>query len=94
MTFCDGPHSLEQRRYALRALKDLNKTSGSTAMEEKILDQGKDLINRLEANSGQPMSVRHFFNGNVINTLLEFLISEKFGPGDPKLAKISNCLTR
>ena len=94
MAFCDGPHSLEQRRFSLRTLKDLNKTSDSPEMEEQVLEQAADLVNRLDASKGKPMSVRHFFNRNVINSLLGFLISEKFGPDDPRLAKISYYLTR
>ena len=92
MAFCDGPHSREQRRFALKTLKDLTKPS--ELMETRILDETDGLIDRLDAAKGKPMSVHAFFNRNVINSLLGVLISKKFDPADPQADQLVHSLTR
>ena len=63
-------------------------------METRILDETDDLIGRLEAVKGKPMSVHAFFNCNVINSLLGVLISKKLDPDDPQAEKLAKSLTR
>ena len=92
--FSDGPHANEQRRFSLRALKDLNNLSDSAEVEERILEEASDLIQRLDKRSGTPMSVNQFFYRSSINCLLEFLVSKKFAPDDPQLAEICYYITR
>ena len=92
MAFCDGPHSREQRRFALKTLRDLTKTSES--MEARILDESDDLIGRLDTLAGKAFTVHEFFQRNVINSLLSVLISKKFEAGDSQLDKLAHDLTR
>ena len=95
MSLTDGPHSVEQRRFALKTFKDLNKTSkGSEELEGPILCEAANLIQRLKASDGKPISVRQFFNLNVLNFLMELLIGRKFSSDDPQFAQISHHLTR
>ena len=80
--FCDGPHSKEQRRFALKSLRDLTKPS--ELMETRILEETSDLMGRLEAVEGKGMSVHNFSNRNVINSLLIVLVGKKFDTFDPQ----------
>lgn len=87
-TFCDGPHAREIRCFAVKSLRDM--TSPSKLAEDLILDEANDLIQRLGDTNGKPTNVHNIFHRNVINPLLNFVLSHKFGPDDPQGARIVN----
>ena len=92
IAFSDGPHSKEQRRFALKTLRDLTKPS--ELMETRIVEETNELNGRLETVLGKVMSVHKFFNRNVINSLLSVLVGKKFDTSDPKADQLAHSLTR
>ena len=91
MVGSDGAHGQEQRKFALKNLKDLMAAGGS--MEAGIVNESEDLAESLKKLVGQPLNVHGFFNRNVINALLSVILSKRFEKDDPVVAELVRILT-
>ena len=76
----------------MKNLKEL--TALAESMEWRIQGQIDNLKDRIEKNVGQPITVRHFFNRNIVNALFSVVISKSFEPGDDKVDHFTEAITR
>ncbi|XP_035709560.1 methyl farnesoate epoxidase isoform X2 [Folsomia candida] len=89
--FTDGHKWLEQRRFALRQLRDFG--FGRKSMESIIAEEAVELAERLQSHCGKPMSIQMAFNAAILNALWSLLTGERFKQDDPDLAATLNILT-
>ena len=88
--FGSGKAWTEQRRFAIRNLRDLG--LGRTSMEGLITEEVKELIEWIKLQNGQPITLHRKFEIAVINALWTILSGTRFEHGDPHLAEIlDNC---
>ena len=80
--FNDGPVWSEQRRFALRHLKDLG--LGRSTIEDGILEEFEHLKKDMERSAGQPLLVNGHFNLTVLNILWRIVASTRLDPTDPQ----------
>nr|AIL94130.1 cytochrome P450 CYP3032C1 [Tigriopus japonicus] len=85
--FSNGKQWSEQRRFALRTLRDFG--FGKQKMEEIIDDQVSQLCSILESKQGQPMSVFGVFNVSVLNGLWSITTGQSLSQDDPKIQRIN-----
>lgn len=89
--FVDGDFFREQRRFALRHLRDLG--FGRTSAEEMIHEEIRELIRLIGEQAGSdPEGVVHFqsgsFNRNVLNILWALTGGERFKGDDARLTSL------
>ena len=92
LLFTDGPQARDQRFFFMKNLKEL--TAQAESMEWRIQGQIDNLKDRIEKSAGQPLSVRHFFNRNIVNALFSVVISKSFEPGDERIDHFTEAITR
>ncbi|TRY63592.1 hypothetical protein TCAL_08284 [Tigriopus californicus] len=88
--FSNGKHWSEQRRFALRTLRDFG--FGKLKMEEVIDEQVNQLCSALEGIRGQPMSVFGVFNTSVVNALWTITTGQGVCANDPRIQRITQLL--
>ena len=81
----EGQYWKEQRRFALRHLRDFG--FGKTSMEEFILVEAKKLAEMLRKEQN-PTFLNHNLQISVVNTLWSIVVGEKLELDDPKLEGI------
>lgn len=91
LLFNDGPSWKRHRRFALQHLRDLG--MGRSSLETIVHREVADLMQRLHSTGGQPVSVDHFFNVNVLNVPWEIVAGNRFQPDDPRLPVILRALS-
>ena len=84
--FTQGKFWTEQRRFTLKALKDLG--FGKTSMEDTIMDEVEKLCDELKKFEGKPFKWEGILNVSVLNGLWSLLVGEKLQLNDPRLKKI------
>jgi methyl farnesoate epoxidase/farnesoate epoxidase len=82
----EGPGWAEQRRFALRNLRDLG--FGKKSMEELIQEDVVEFIESLKSECGKPVYIQKHLNLVVLNTLWKIVGGESFGHCDQKLVNI------
>ncbi|XP_043217497.1 methyl farnesoate epoxidase-like [Amphibalanus amphitrite] len=80
--FNDGAVWREQRRFALRHLRDLG--LGRKDMEEGILGEFEHLRRDMELLEGRPLQVLGYFNLTALNILWRVVASTRIDPSDPE----------
>ena len=70
----------EQRRFALRHLKDFG--FGKSSMEDLVLDEAKELINDIKAEIGtnDKVTINERFNLAIVNALWKIITSKRLDP--------------
>ena len=92
IVFTEGRKWQEQRRFALRRLRDFG--FGTRSMEAIVQDEIQELIERLKQDVGKPISMQNRFNGAVINALWTIVAGERFRQDDPKVNEIFRLFTQ
>ena len=77
----------EQRRFAIRNLRDLGVRNRST-MEGLIMDEVKELVNWIKQQYGKPIMLHRRFTLATINALWTLLSGERYEHDDAKLVEI------
>ena len=79
----EGNRWQEQRRFALKTLRDLG--FGRTKMEEIIKEELMDVCQGLEAANGKFINMDRRFNTPVERTIFRVISNEPLNPNDPRL---------
>jgi len=90
IVFTDGQNWSDQRRFALRHLRDFG--FGKKSAEVIILEEARELVGRLKTDIGKPFTTRNVFNPAVINVLWTIVTGERFKQDDPQLNYILDML--
>ncbi len=72
--FLNGHSWMEQRRFALRTLRDLG--FGKTGMEDLVAEEVEALCARIEEEKGRYLQMRGFFNRSALKALWKVLTNE------------------
>jgi cytochrome P450 len=91
LIFTEGKEWVEQRRFALRTLRDFG--FGKKSMESAVHEEIKDLIETFKKSAGKPQSTKNAFNAAVLNALWTLIAGERFKQDDPDLAVAVKTLT-
>jgi len=83
---------LEQRRFAMRTLRDFG--FGKTSMEEMILDEAQELCDWLKLQGGKPVELYRRFSLAVVNSLWRIITGERYDHQDEALVDIMDKLER
>ncbi|CAG7822079.1 unnamed protein product, partial [Allacma fusca] len=89
--FTDGTHWTEQRRFALKNLREFG--IGAKSMEGKIQEEVSELVGSLKAREGKPIPVKGLFNIPVINAFWSILLGHKLKENDPESLAALRSLT-
>ncbi|XP_035706095.1 farnesoate epoxidase isoform X2 [Folsomia candida] len=84
--FQDGLEWIEQRRFALRHLRDFG--FGKKSMEHLVLDEISELVENLKKDAGRPISTQNRFNIAVLNSLWRIVSGQRFSHDDKQLGNI------
>lgn len=84
--FSIGQHWNEQRRFALRQLRDFG--FGKSSMEEGLLEEARKLVEEFKKQDGKAVDLDATMNISVINALWLILMGETMELDDPKLLKL------
>ncbi len=87
-----GQTWVEQRRFALRKLRDFG--MGKTSMEELVAEEVENVCHALQAESGKFIELRGRFNIAVVNALWKVLTNSKLDHDDPELKLLVGDLDR
>jgi hypothetical protein len=90
LVFVEGHFWQEQRRFALRHLRDLG--FGKTSIEDQMMGEITDLIAEITAvaksNRDHVVDFKSIFSVSVINILWAIVGGKRFQRGDPKFKKL------
>ncbi|CAL8110137.1 unnamed protein product [Orchesella dallaii] len=90
--FQDGEEWQEQRRFALRHLRDFG--FGKRSMENLVMDEVTELIKGFRRDSKKPISTQTRFNVAVLNSLWSIVAGERYSHDDPILQEIIKSIHR
>lgn len=82
----EGQQWSEQRRFALRHLRDFG--FGKKSMEGCIQDDATDLINGFLKDAGKSISTNRRLQMIVLNSLWNIIAGEKFAQNDPRFQSV------
>ncbi|CAG7836818.1 unnamed protein product [Allacma fusca] len=88
---CDGPAWQEQRRFALKSLRDFG--FGKKSMEAIIMEEVNELIAGFKSQHGTPVTTQNRFNIAVLNGLWAIMTGERYSHDDPRLNHLIRGLT-
>jgi len=86
LIFSYGQEWTEQRRFALRRLRDFG--LGKSSMEDLILEEIRGLFNKLDDQINTPLSMSLIYNVSVINALWTLLSGQRLSLDDPGLQNL------
>ena len=86
LLFSSGEEWRDQRRFALRTLRDLG--FGKMTMEDTINEEVEKLVEVLMKKAGQAIELNLQMNISIVNALWVILVGEKLALDDPKLLKV------
>jgi len=86
IVFSHGDHWREQRRFAMRTLKEFG--VGKSFLQNVINDEVAKLVEELKEESGESINLKFRTNLAVVNTLWQVLNGEKTDMNDPEMAKV------
>ena len=84
--YSEGTEWTEQRRFALRRLRDFG--LGKSSMEDSIQDEIRQLQELLDKHLNQPINMNKIFNLASVNALWTLLTGLRFSLEDPKLTEL------
>ncbi len=87
-----GQTWVEQRRFALRKLRDFG--MGKNSMEALVAEEVEKVCHALQAESGKFLQLRGRFNIAVVNALWKVLTNSKLDHDDPELKSLVGDLDR
>ncbi len=79
VAFLNGQSWVEQRRFALRTLRDLG--FGKTGMEELVAEEVENLCARIEREKGAYLQMRGYFNRSTLKALWKILTHDDLDAG-------------
>lgn len=82
----EGPHWSEQRRFALRHLRDFG--FGKKTMEGAILEDASDLITTLKNMDGAPISTDRMLSLVALSSLWYIVAGERLPINDPRTTEL------
>nr|AKH03514.1 cytochrome P450 3075C1 [Paracyclopina nana] len=83
---CHGRYWREQRRFALRHLRDFG--FGKTSMEDLLSEEVQKLVQVFRLHQNQPLNLNRTMNVSILNALWSIVVGERFELDDPKLATV------
>ena len=86
IVFSHGDHWREQRRFAMRTLKEFG--VGKSFLQTVINDEVAKLVEELKEESGESINLKFRTNLAVVNTLWQILNGEKSDMNNPQMAKV------
>ena len=86
IVFSHGDHWREQRRFAMRTLKEFG--VGKSFLQTVINDEVATLVEELKEESGESINLKFRTNLAVVNTLWQILNGEKSDMNNPQMAKV------
>ncbi|XP_023347481.1 cytochrome P450 2C15 [Eurytemora carolleeae] len=90
--FSSGPAWREQRRFALKNLKDFG--FGKSSMEEMIQHEALKLCTYLHKTSGQPTHLDSYLNISIVNALWKILVGEELDVENPSHLETINIINK
>lgn len=87
IAFNEGDDWQEQRRFALRQLRDIG--FGKSSMEDLILNEVQELLTVLKDKCGKPFEVEHLFEMAVVNALWTLVSGRRFESNDQRLQQLA-----
>jgi len=81
-----GPLWSEQRRFALRHLRDFG--FGKTSMEGLIMSEVNELVNWIKQKRGEPVTLHRRFTLAIVNALWTIISGDRYDHDDAKLNNI------
>lgn len=94
LIFTEGNIWQEQRRFALRHLRDLG--FGKTSVEDQIMDEIRDMISDIQINSqSHPKNVVDFsslFTISISNILWSIIGNQRYQRNDQSFKNLLNCI--
>jgi cytochrome P450 len=90
--FGEGKDWQEQRRFALKNLRDFGFGKGTT-METLINDEVVDLISEFKKELNQPVNLKRRFNAAVLNSLWHMIAGERFAHDDPQMISLISVIS-
>ena len=85
-----GKHWIEHRRFSLRTLRDFG--FGKRSMEHIIMEEVRELTDRLRSSCGTPLSTQHTFNAAVFNVIWSIVAGKRYQYNDPQLEELIQLL--
>ena len=86
--FGDGQAWAEQRKFAIRHLRDFG--FGKTSMEALIMEEVKELLHWINQQHGKPITLHRRFSLATLNALWTILSGERYEHDDLHLTKMLN----
>nr|ARE68678.1 methyl farnesoate epoxidase [Epicauta chinensis] len=86
IVFSDGQFWQKQRKFSLQHLRSFG--FGRREMEEKIVDETKDLIALFRKQCSEPIWMHTAFDVSVLNVLWAMMAGERFNVNDERLLKL------
>jgi len=86
IVFSTGDHWKEQRRFAMKTLKDFG--VGKSATQTIINDEINKLVEELRQENGQSINLKFRTNLAVVNTLWQILNGEKSDSNNPQMMDV------
>ncbi|XP_078586123.1 cytochrome P450 2U1-like [Branchiostoma floridae x Branchiostoma japonicum] len=77
-----GPDWRQQRRFALKTLRDFG--VGKRSLEGKICEEAAAISQELVAKDGQPFYIKHLMQDSVSNIICSIVFGKRFEYGDPE----------
>ncbi|XP_078670780.1 cytochrome P450 2U1-like isoform X1 [Branchiostoma floridae x Branchiostoma belcheri] len=77
-----GPDWKQQRRFALKTLRDFG--VGKRSLEGKICEEAASLSRELVTKDGQPYNIKHMLQDAVSNIICSIVFGKRFEYGDPE----------
>ena len=79
--FNNGQVWKEQRRFALRSLRDFG--MGKLSMEGRIQDEAEQFVDELKKQSGQKLDMQYLITNAVSNVICNMVFGQRFEYDDP-----------
>ncbi|XP_063613694.1 cytochrome P450 2L1-like, partial [Penaeus indicus] len=76
----------EQRRFALRHLRDLG--FGKTSLEPLMILEVNELMDHIAQKKDEPIVMQRFFNRSIINVIWAMVMGKRYSYGDAKMATL------
>ena len=87
----EGRTWVEQRRFALRTLRDFG--FGKAGMEEMIKEEVQLFTEEIKKNEGKPFDFINKFNLPILNALWNVTVGQRFDYNDPELVSLIERVT-
>eukprot|EP00058_Branchiostoma_floridae_P012137 XP_002597625.1 hypothetical protein BRAFLDRAFT_59118 [Branchiostoma floridae] len=87
-----GPDWRQQRRFALKTLRDFG--VGKRSLEGKICEEAAALSQKLVAKDGEPFNIKPLLQNSVSNIICSIVFGKRFEYGDPEFLRIITLLNK